>query len=80
MANKETGGCLCGNYSCSFDRDPVLSAHHCHCKDCQKITGGGRSTIVVVPVEAIESKGDLKTYTVVGTLDDNSWVNVISSI
>lgn len=66
MGNKETGGCLCGSYNYSFDRDTVMAMHHCHCKDCQKATGGGKTTIVVVPADAIESSGELKSYTVVG--------------
>lgn len=63
----ETGSCLCGGYSYTFDRDVVMAAHHCHCKDCQKATGGGKTTIVVIPSDAIESTGPIKTYSLVGT-------------
>ena len=35
----EKGGCLCGQYSYAFPREAVVSSHHCHCTDCQKMTG-----------------------------------------
>ena len=67
MANIVTGGCLCGDFSYQFDRDQVVSTHHCHCKDCQKMTGSGKATIVMVPTEAVETEGEMKTFTVTGT-------------
>jgi hypothetical protein len=66
MSNMTSGGCLCGNISYQFDRDQVVSAHHCHCKDCQKATGSGKATIIMVPTEALALAGDLKSYTVTG--------------
>ena len=44
----ETGGCLCGNIRYEFKRKDVVSAGHCHCKDCQRITGSGKATIVFI--------------------------------
>jgi len=67
MSRLATGECLCGDFSYKFDRDQVISAHHCHCKDCQKMTGSGKATIVMVATEALETTGELKTYTVTGT-------------
>ena len=67
MTKFATGACLCGNSSYQLDREQVISAHHCHCKDCQKMTGSGKATIVMVPTEALETQGELKTYTVTGT-------------
>lgn len=67
MSKLEGGGCLCGNCSYEFDRGVVVSAHHCHCRDCQKMTGSGKATIVLVPTEALSLQGELKTYTVTGT-------------
>ena len=63
----EKGGCLCGQFNYSFPREAVVSAHHCHCTDCQKMTGSGKATIIMVPTETLETSGDLKTYTVTGT-------------
>jgi len=67
MSNPETGECLCGGFRYQFDRDQVISAHHCHCKDCQKMTGSGKATIVMLPTEALGIDGELKTFTVTGT-------------
>lgn len=67
MSNQQTGGCLCTQYNYEFDQEQVVSAHHCHCRDCQTMTGSGKATIVMVPTEALNDSGDLKTYTVIGT-------------
>ncbi|WP_279243563.1 GFA family protein [Candidatus Litorirhabdus singularis] len=67
MENMATGGCLCGGYSYKFDQTQVISAHHCHCKDCQKMTGSGKATIIILPTALLESRGDIKFYTVTGT-------------
>jgi hypothetical protein len=67
VSNITTGGCLCGNISFEFDRETVISTHSCHCKDCQKMTGSGKATIVAVPTEALALNGEVKTFTVTGT-------------
>ncbi|NQY41713.1 MAG: GFA family protein [Henriciella sp.] len=67
MSDRVFGGCLCGKVRYSFDRSKVISAHHCHCTDCQKSTGSGKATIVLVPTTAFDLEGKLKTYTVTGT-------------
>ena len=67
MSNMTTGKCLCGSYSYEFDRDQVISAHHCHCKDCQTMTGSGKATIIMVPTDALSTEGELKTFTVTGS-------------
>jgi len=63
----ENGGCLCGQVRYEFDRSAVLAAHHCHCTDCQKSTGCGRATILLVPNNGVHSSGELKTFTVQGS-------------
>ena len=67
MSKQETGECLCGDVKYQFEREQVISAHHCHCKDCQKITGSGKATIVMIPTEALNTDGELKSFTVTGT-------------
>ncbi len=62
----ESGVCLCGQLRCEFSREQAISAHHCHCKDCRRITGSGKATIILVPTEALMVHGDLKTFTVTG--------------
>ena len=59
----ESGGCLCGAVNYKFDKPNLLSAHHCHCIDCQKSTGSGKSTILMLPAQAILMDGELKFYT-----------------
>ena len=71
--NIKKGGCLCGNFKYEFDTSKVISTHHCHCTDCQKSTGSGKATIIMVPVEEIRKKGELKFFIVKGT--DGSHVN-----
>jgi hypothetical protein len=67
MTEIRKGGCLCGEFSYEFGADQFLSANHCHCTDCQKTTGSGRATIVMVQTEGLKTQGDLKTYTVEGS-------------
>jgi len=62
MDNKETGNCQCGAISYSFNKEKVISAHHCHCKDCQRATGSGKATILFIPKKYIELNGDLKFF------------------
>ena len=67
MSDTVGGACLCGNFTYRFDRGQVVSAHHCHCKDCQKATGSGKATIIMVPTPVLETSGELKYFTVTGT-------------
>ena len=59
----ESGGCLCGAVSYKFDNPNLISAHHCHCIDCQKSTGSGKATILMLPSKAIKMEGELKFHT-----------------
>ena len=59
----ESGGCLCGAVKFEFDKPNLISAHHCHCIDCQKSTGSGKATVLVLPSNAIKMKGELKFHT-----------------
>ena len=56
----EEGGCLCGKIRYEFPRDAMISAHHCHCVDCQKSTGSGKATILFVPADQLLIKGEPK--------------------
>tara|TARA_B100000427_G_scaffold154716_1_gene128683 strand:+ start:6460 stop:6867 length:408 start_codon:yes stop_codon:yes gene_type:complete len=61
------GKCLCENISYSFDSTSVISASHCHCKDCQRSTGSGKATIIMINENTLKIKGKLKYFTVSGT-------------
>ena len=69
--HEQTGGCLCGKVSYLFDRDQVISAHHCHCVDCKKSTGSGKATILLIPDSSLKVKGNLKFFTVTGSAGSN---------
>ena len=56
----ETGGCLCGHIRYEFNRNDVVSSGHCHCKDCQKITGSGKATIIFIPTKSLKINKEYK--------------------
>ncbi len=61
-----TGGCACGDVRFRFDRSASPSAHHCHCRDCQRATGSAFATFCIVPGPAFELEGEPKTWRVAG--------------
>src|SRR5438552_18015421 len=57
-----SGGCACGavRYECSAE--PIVM-FKCHCRDCQRITGGPFSAVVYVPRAAFKlTRGSLRYY------------------
>ena len=44
----------------------MISSHHCHCTDCQKSTGSGKATIVLIPSSSVVIKGEIKFFSVTG--------------
>lgn len=64
----QSGRCQCGNVNYYFDKEKVISAHHCHCKDCQRTTGCGKSTILYIASKNIKVDGELKFYDSKGSL------------
>src|SRR6187551_1602444 len=57
-----TGGCVCGavRYECSAE--PIMM-FKCHCRDCQRVTGGGFVPGLVVPSSAFRvTKGQLRYH------------------
>lgn len=66
-ADRASGRCLCGAVQYHLSRAAVLTAGHCHCRDCQRITGSGKATIVFLPATALELRGELRSYSVTGS-------------
>lgn len=67
MAAPITGGCACGaiRYECASE--PMFS-WICHCRECQRSTGGGGAVNLVFPKPAVQfTKGQPKYHSSVGT-------------
>src|SRR5712672_269987 len=47
------GGCACGAVRYESTAEPVLMLH-CHCRDCQRASGGPFSSYVIVRTEAFK--------------------------
>jgi hypothetical protein len=62
MPNTFEGGCLCGSIHYASTSDP-LGTMYCHCRDCQIVSGGAHSTVVLVPTASLAiTKGLPKAY------------------
>ena len=64
MPTPFSGGCACGavRYTCS--REPVIMLN-CHCRDCQRASGGPFSSLLAVPKETLQvTTGEAKYHTV----------------
>ena len=48
-----SGGCACGAIRYVSTAEPMMMLH-CHCRDCQRSSGGPFSSFVVVPAEAFK--------------------------
>ena len=48
-----TGGCACGAIRYQSTAEPMMMLN-CHCRDCQRSSGGPFSSFVVVPAEAFK--------------------------
>ena len=60
-----SGGCSCGAVRYVVNAEPILMVN-CHCRDCQRASGAAYAPIVVVPLSAVEMKGELSYYKIVG--------------
>lgn len=60
-----TGGCLCGAVRYRGTAEPVM-AGHCHCRDCQKSTGGAMASLLAVPADSLAITGKPKYFSVKG--------------
>ena len=56
------GGCLCGDLRYTLT-GPSLFVSQCCCKDCQKATGTGHTTIIGVHNSQLEMRGEVTTFT-----------------
>lgn len=56
-----TGHCLCGQLSYTVSGAPIIVAH-CHCDDCQRLTGSGHSTGAMFPASQLTLEGVTAEY------------------
>jgi hypothetical protein len=62
----QEGGCACGAIRYSISSEPAFSAH-CHCLDCQSMTGAGMATIAGIPEDGFSvTRGEPKVYDTIG--------------
>lgn len=56
-----TGGCLCGAVRYTAAAEPLVT-FVCHCRDCQKFTGGAFGAMAVFPKETVTINGTMKAF------------------
>src|SRR2546423_9224890 len=57
-----TGGCVCGAVRYEVSAKPIMM-FNCHCRDCQRTTGGAFTPVVYVPARAFKiTKGSPRYY------------------
>src|SRR3989442_4064907 len=57
-----TGGCMCGAIRYECTAEPIMT-FKCHCRDCQRVTGGGFVAGLLVPASAFRlTKGQLRYH------------------
>ncbi|KAH7412976.1 DUF636 domain protein [Cadophora sp. MPI-SDFR-AT-0126] len=61
-----TGSCMCNAIRYEYEGEPDVTAL-CHCKDCQKWSGGAYTSNIVVPRTAFKvTQGRPKSYNTTG--------------
>lgn len=56
-----TATCDCGAVRLTL-QGSVLAMFQCSCEHCQKVSGGGHSSVVLVPADAARLDGDTRSY------------------
>ena len=68
MKTPFTGGCQCGaiRYECTA-QDAEIQTFRCHCRDCQRLSGGGYSAVVFVPAHTFRvTQGTIRHHVTAG--------------
>jgi hypothetical protein len=64
-----TGRCLCGDCRYEIEGDPVVVAH-CHCLDCQRISGAGHATGAMYPEHSVRLTGGTGAFSFVSDAEN----------
>jgi hypothetical protein len=63
MPKSFTGGCECGAIRYEVSAEPI-AMFNCHCRDCQRASGGPYTGVVYMPAKAVKiTKGSPRYYT-----------------
>jgi len=66
MTTLQEGGCACGAIRFTISAEPAFAAH-CHCLDCQAMTGAQMSTVAGIPAEGFQlTRGEPSVYDTIG--------------
>ena len=60
-----SGGCACR--SVRYEAGAPTFMLNCHCRDCQRASGGAYAPLVVVPRPSVRMRGDLRWFEGVGS-------------
>src|SRR4051795_7480997 len=55
------GGCACGAVRYRLTSPPMI-VHCCHCRDCQRQTGGAFAVNALIETDRIEATGEIAVY------------------
>jgi hypothetical protein len=62
MKTPFTGGCACGAIRYECTAEPMVM-FQCHCRDCQRASGGPHSCVVIVPAKSFKlTQGSLRYH------------------
>jgi hypothetical protein len=62
MPKSFTGGCECGAIRYEVSAEPI-AMFNCHCRDCQRASGGPYAGVVYMPAKAVKiTKGSPRYY------------------
>ncbi len=66
-----SGGCACGAIRYECTAEPIHMSF-CHCRNCQRATGGPFKSAVAVPAEAFKLLRGSPRYSVLSGIDGNA--------
>jgi hypothetical protein len=64
MTDVSTGGCACGAIRYEISGEPVFT-NHCHCLDCQHMSGTGHGSYLTFPAAGAKVSGEASHWDIV---------------
>ena len=75
MSGRTTGSCVCGSVSVACNPSDVKVGVHCYCTNCQKLTGSGKSSNVLLDADKVSLQGSLNRHSMEGD-SGKQWTHV----